>query len=284
MYYFNSRLLAATLLASATILTACSSDDDATDSTPHRPITVVIDDATRASVTTTKSLSSFKLYGKNTDFTFNKSGSDWVASPVNEWPSAATDDEMVNFYAYSLGTFNATDKTLEFTVNEDAFNQHDLIVATNQLSYNGCGGRVHLVFDHICTAVDFTFYMTNTLSTALNGSTLTVKSVVLSNIKSYGTYNFLTDSWTLGTKTSNYTLTNSDLTATTSQQALPCGYLFMIPQTFDNESQAAVKVTYKIGEGAEKVTTLPLNGITWEKNSNHSIPIKLTTSNIQVNP
>ncbi len=268
-------------------LTACSSDDEAErgllpedssnlkqrplfsdDSQAQRLITVEVEETpmtdtsapeeekmeTRATATTTSTLAAFSMnYQGNKDnkYDFTKTGTEWSSF---YWPGSVENDERIDFYAYTGGTFNynSDNPYLTFTVAEDASNQHDLLVAEHkQIAYNDAGGRVSLSFNHACAAVLFNVQITNTLKTKLGGY-LTVNSIVLHNVKNSGEYYYGTKSWTMGESSSYYTLTNGNFTVTTDYQPLPCGNLFMIPHTREANGTKGtyLKVEYTTTSGA----------------------------------
>lgn len=279
-----------TILTTAGLFTACSSGDE--DSIPvekPRRITVevtqrpLVGDAqardfdTRSDITT--EVPDFSLYGGGSSYTLSKATGKWVAAP-NKWPVA--DDASVPFYAYTGGTFNLGDNGnsyVRFTVDENAFSQHDLLVATNTVSFVSGGGKVPLTFDHACAAVAFNVYMSNKLKNNLVGKNLTVTSIVLKNVCNEGKYFYGTKSWTLVNNFSDYTLTNTSggdgIEISTSPQALPCGNLFMIPQTINTN----LEVSYKVGGVAKTSVNIPLS-TTWAAGTKYTIDIKLGTSTI----
>ena len=161
-------------------------------------------------------------------------GSEGKWSSTGSWPG--TSDE-VTWYAYTDGTFNQTEDAnklpyINFTVEEAAASQHDLLVATASGTYSGTGGKLSFTFDHACSALRF--YVKK--STNINDKTLTVSSIVLKNVIKDGKYYYGTQSWTLGTTSTNYTLLSSSQTLASDSYVLLNGseddsYLFLIPQT-----------------------------------------------------
>ena len=70
----------------------------------------------------------------------------------------------------------------------------------------------------------------------INDKTLTVSSIVLKNVIKDGKYYYGTQSWTLGTTSTDYTLLSSSQTLASDSYVLLNGseddsYLFLIPQT-----------------------------------------------------
>ncbi len=240
------------LLLIATGLAACSNDDEVAPAQEH-PITVTISEkpftaptsnaaavrSTRAAITTTETFSAFSIdyvYGTAPSTgkrTATKTAGTWNVD--GSWPDTDTDKE-VNWYAHSDGTFYRDDDEgtpyISFTVDENAAQQKDLLVATLSASCDECSGHLNFTFNHACAAVRFYVKKANNLS----DYTLTVSNVKLSGVVNAGDYYYNTSSWKLGNKTSNYTLydgtaktlTNSDYEALDATDA---PYLFLIPQT-----------------------------------------------------
>ena len=240
------------LLLIATGLAACSNDDEVAPAQEH-PITVTISEkpftaptsnaaavrSTRAAITTTETFSAFSIdyvYGTAPSTgrrKATKTAGTWTVD--GSWPDTDTDKE-VNWYAHSDGTFYRDDDEgtpyISFTVDENAAQQKDLLVATLSTSYDECGGHLNFTFDHACAAVKFYAKKANNLS----DYTLTVSNVKLSGVVKAGDYYYNTSTWTLGDAKSSYTLydgtaktlTNTDYEAL---DATVAPYLFLIPQT-----------------------------------------------------
>lgn len=298
-----------TILTTAGLLTACSSGDE--DSIPvekPRRITVevtqrpLVGDAqardfdTRSDITT--EVPDFSLYGGGITYTLSKATGKWVATP-NYWPRGVADDASVPFYAYTTNSVNAFqynngDPYVSLTVDENAFSQHDLLVATNTVSFVSGGGKVPLTFDHACAAVAFNVYMTKALSDKLkenSKTTLTVTSIVLKNVKNKSKYYYNRDSNKWDTPVYKYTepnkpcytLTDSEITVGLADEskALPCGNLFMIPQTStaNGTEGTYLEVNYRIDSGAVKTANIAFD-INWAAGTKYTIDIKLGTSTI----
>jgi len=237
------------LLLIATGLAACSNDDEVITA-QERPITVTVSEkpfttptsnaapvrSTRAAITTTETFSTFSIdyvYGTAPSTgkrTATKTAGTWTVDGY--WPDTKKE---VNWYAHSDGTFYRDDKGspyISFTVDENAAKQKDLLVSTLSKSREECSGHLNFTFDHACAAVKFYVKKANNLS----DYTLTVSSVILSEVVNTGDYHYDTSTWTLGNETSNYTLydgtaktlTNSDYVALDATEA---PYLFLIPQS-----------------------------------------------------
>ncbi|MCR5819650.1 MAG: fimbrillin family protein [Bacteroidaceae bacterium] len=270
-------------------LTACSSDDDEAtpDNSTKRPLTVEVTEnpmvdengtprktvTTRGTEITTSSLSSFSMNYQNNKYDFSKTGSTWN---TNTWPSVENDTK-IDFYAYNGGTFNYNSGSpyLNFTVEDYASNQKDLLVATHkQISYNDAGGKVTLAFDHVCAAVKFRMCIISGES-GINGHTILITSVVLNGAKKSGTYHYDTATWDEVSTVEPYTLTTGSFTPATypTYTTLPCGYLFLIPQTKEGLS---LTISYTDG-GTEKSKNYPLTG-TWQTGYEYTVNIYVGAS------
>lgn len=295
------RLIPLPLLAVPLFFASCSSDDSMTPidevTPPQRPISVEVSETpfgnttearqlTRAAITDLTSFNSFKMTANNPDkdnYIVTKNGS-WVVN--GSWPYGVGDNTPVTFYAYSDGTYNDNSGTpyISFIMDENASAQHDLLVATNTVSFNDHQGKVPLTFDHACAAVAFNVQITNTLKTKL-GSTLTINSIVLRNVSNTGRYYFGTSTWG-DVKASDdpktppyYTLTDGDITVDNTPQALRSNYLFVIPQTraANGTTGTYLEVNY---DSNQKQATIPLD-VNWEAGKKYTVNIKLGTTFIQ---
>ena len=249
------------VLLAGLAFTACSNEDQAVQQPQKqsRPLTIEVTEnpliqdgeegsnSNRAAITTTSDLTAFKLdyvYTKNETKYTNGEGNAYSATNTSGtwtttggWPDTGDNNTEVNWYAYSDGTFNLTDATpklpyINFTVEESAASQKDLLVATASGTYSGTGGNLSFNFDHACAAVRF--YVKK--STNLDSYTVSVSSIVLKNVVKQGKYYFGTGAWELSDTRSNYTLLSSAKTLASNAYDLLNGsadnsYLFLIPQT-----------------------------------------------------
>ena len=272
----------------AAFLAACSSDDQDEPKQEPRLITVEVTEnplldangtpkqlPTRtAAATTSESLSAFSMnYTEDYKYDFKKTDGSWN---TNTWPDIGKDTK-IDFYAYNAGTFqwNSGNPYLSFTMDASASNQTDLLVATRKaISYNDAGGKVSLDFDHACAAVKFNISKT----TGVGEKSVTVKSVVLSGVKDQGDYYFNADTkWQSLTGSASYTLTTGDITLTTDKQPLPCGYLFLIPQS---KVGLILTVNYTVNGGAVQTHEFNLTG-SWVDGTEYIINISMGTSIIK---
>lgn len=270
----------------AVTLAACSSDDNTNEETPKvRPISVVVTENslqdntngvrqdTRADATTTSSLERFKMnYGAEINYNVQRDGKDWRFNGANEasWP--VQDNSEVTFYAYSYPgsdpsttnpgyNYNSGNPYLSFSQEENASTQHDLLVATRTTTYNAHQGKVYLTFDHACAAADFQIAITSGVSD--KRVSVAVKKIELCNIMSSGDYSFA-EGWRNLSNHTNYTLYDSNMSLSTESQAVPGGYLFIIPQTVtaydssSNTSGAYYRLTLTVS-GVDKVGIIPFS-------------------------
>ena len=290
-----ARLFPLPLLAAPLFFASCSSDDSMTPidevKTPQRPISVEVSETpfgnttearqlTRAAITDLTSFSAFTMTANMDNLSVEKKNGSWVVD--GNWP-VADDNTPVTFYAYSNysnRTYNDNSGTpyISFIMDENASAQHDLLVATNTVSFNKHQGKVPLTFDHACAAVALNVQITNTLKTNL-GSTLTVNSIVLRNVSNSGKYYFGTSTWGDVSGSAYYTLT-SGITVDTEAQALSSNYLFVIPQTraVNGTTGTYLEINYTLS--GSKQATIPL-AVDWEAGSKYTIDIKLGTTLIQ---
>lgn len=293
-------------LLAAAFLTACSSDDPEPQAPKQeeqpsqqepRLLTVEVSETpladangtpnqikTRtAAATTTASLKEFFMNYQDSKNDFTKEGSTWRPAT---WPTGTGNSQKLDFYAYNDGTLNWTstdtdpysDPYLSFTVNSDAFNQTDLLVATNKVSYNDYSGKVPLTFDHACAAVKFNLIRTD----GAGSHTIVITSVTLSGVQNQGQYHYdSTPKWTELKGSTSYILTTSDAWNIPSSEngishPLPCGYLFLIPQT---KSGKTLTVNYTL-DSTPNSKSFNLTG-TWEAGLEYTINIYIGESFIK---
>ncbi|MCR5270141.1 MAG: fimbrillin family protein [Prevotella sp.] len=244
------------LMLIATTMAACSSGDN--DATPQRPevraLSFEVSETpyaipngsriTRAAIAS--SLDKFYLnyvYLLGSEPQTNGSSMEttkdgekgWKVGDGNTgWPDT---ENMVNWYACSEHVpfykgEQATGPYINFSVNETASDQKDLLVAKASGTYAETGGKLSFTFNHVCSALRIYVKKANNLA----DYTLTVSEVKLYNVVSQGDYYFNTSSWTLGATKSNYTLySGAGLTLGTKSFVLlgdsSAPYLFLLPQT-----------------------------------------------------
>lgn len=226
-----------------------------------------------AAATTTATLSSFTMNYTDAWYNnFTKTGGTWSTA---DWPYGVNENTKIDFYAYNAGSFqwNSGTPYVSFTMDEDAFSQKDLLVATHkQISYNDTKGVVSLTFDHACAAVQFQICQTKKVTD--EGKNFIINSIVLKNVRKNGDY-YYDSGWTLGSNLTDLTLTNSTITLTTAYQLLPCQWLFLIPQSQDG---IQLEIKYTVNEGAEKTKILNVGTDSWEQGKQYTVNIRVGSS------
>ena len=277
-------------LMTAMLFAACSNEDSGVPQQEPRQLTVEVTEnplldsngepkqvMTRtATVTTTATLESFSMNYQDSEYDFTKIGGTWS---TKSWPNGVDNDTKIDFYAYNKGTFywNSGNPYISYVMShDDGFNQTDFLVATHKdISYNDAGGNVSLDFDHACAAVKFYICKTS----GVGDKAVVVKSVVLSGVKYQGDYRYnTTPNWeTWGDDTASYDLHNSDITLTTEKVALPCGYLFLIPQS---KVGLTLTVNYTVNGGTTQSHDFHLTG-SWNAGTEYVVNINMGTSIIK---
>ncbi|MBO7581014.1 MAG: hypothetical protein J6T38_05780 [Bacteroidaceae bacterium] len=251
------------------LLAGCSNDSDEPEppqpENPKQsfPLTIEVEEnpmipegvrsvGTRAAITTTSSLEAFNMsyvYGTAEPGSVSASKNEEGKWSGGDWPNdAALNNYNVNWYAYTSYTSdtgsaqfvgNDGNPYIDFTVDGDVANQHDLLVAQTSGTYAGTGGNLKLTFDHVCSALRLFIKK----STNLSAYTLSVSNVTLCNVVKQGYYYFGTGTWTLTTSRASYdiypgsepqTLGSTDyipMDGDQSNNEATHTYLFMIPQT-----------------------------------------------------
>ena len=228
-----------------------------------------------AAATTTASLSSFTMNYTDAWYNnFTKTGSVWSPTTI-DWP--VPDDSKIDFYAYTDGPFiyNGGNPYVSFTMDENAFHQKDFLVATHkQIAYSDEDGKVSLVFDHACAAVQFQICQTKTVTEQKHS--FNINSVVLKNVHKDGDY-YYDSGWTLGSNLTDLTLTNTNIDLTkTDDPLLPCKWLFLIPQSQDG---IQLEIKYTIDGGAEEKTkVLNVGTGNWEQGKQYTVNIRVGSS------
>ncbi len=164
----------------------------------------------------------------------------WNTSTTYYWPGA---EHSLKFYAWApADVFTSVPTTsastmLGYTVPDKVAGQKDLVVAvTGDVSGNS-NSAVPLTFKHVCTAVSFQV-----------GSRMQpgiIKSVALKGVKSVGTYDMASETWTLDGTTADFSQVISvSLTGneTEGTQITPAGRTFMmLPQVLPAGAKMVVE-------------------------------------------
>lgn len=270
------------VLLGALAFAACSTDSDEQSQQPPQkttyPLTIEVTEnpliqdgaegskSNRAAITTGTTLNEFYIdymYNSTSSYsstdprlTASKDGDGkWTSTVV--WPDG---DATINWYASTNGTFQPNGGTpyVNFTVDENASAQKDLLVATASGTYDSMGGKVAFNFNHACAAVRF--YIKKAKD---HTNTLNISSVVLKNVIKQGKYYFGTGNWDLSSVVSNYTLSSGINNLSSDAYQLLNGnadnsYLFLIPQEltgWNGSTGTYVEIawTYNSSNGTAKV-------------------------------
>lgn len=308
------------VLLAGLAFTACSNEDQAVQQPQKqsRPLTIEVTEnplvqdgeegsnSNRAAIVS--SLTSFKLdyvytkgatlYTNGEGYAYSATNTSGTWSTSGIWPESGGDN-TVYWYAYTDGTFNQTEDAnklpyINFTVEEAAASQHDLLVATASGTYSGTDGKLSFTFDHACSALRF--YVKK--STNINDKTLTVSSIVLKNVIKDGKYYYGTQSWTLGTTSTDYTLLSSSQTLASDSYVLLNGseddsYLFLVPQTLtawdhvtaiaSATTQSYLEVTCSINGGASQTAYVPF-GTTLVGGKKYDVKINIGKNSLYSGP
>lgn len=285
----ETTLLALSLFTLMTpLVSSCSSDDHEETLSEQRLLTVEVSERpmtdengkalqapTRTEApTSTASLTAFTMNYQTNKYIFTKSGTEWNTF---SWPSGVGNNDQIDFYAYSSGSFiwDSSNPYLTFTLNSDAFNQHDLLVATHKgIAYSDTKGQVSLEFDHACAAIKFNICKT----TGVAERTIIITDVSLSGVKNRGEYHYnATDPspvWQNLQGTQSYKLNDSDITLTTDMQELPCHYLFLPPQ---DKTDLTLTVSYT-ADGTPGSHAFTWTSGTWEAGHAYNVNISMGTA------
>ena len=144
----------------------------------------------------------------NGPVTWDDSNSQWSYSPTKYWPNNAS--QQLDFLAYA--PYNdathilVSGSNLTFTVDDNAANQVDLIVATAKNQTRSTNqGAVALHFRHLLSRLQF-----EAKAAAGYGSEITFTSATLSGAPTEGTFNPWTEAWTSTQGTGSYNVSNSN--------------------------------------------------------------------------
>ena len=201
----------------------------------------------------------------------------WSSDNVYYWPGA---ESSLQFYAWapvyagftSTPTVPSEDALLGYTVPAEVANQKDVVVASPAETLGDHNAAQLLTFRHICTAVKFAV-----------GSQMqpgTIKRVALKGVRTSGTYNMASDTWSLTNTTGDFTQTldktmNGTEAAgteiTTAEQTF-----MMLPQEQLPEG-ATVKVVFADNTtGTERILTAPIAGTEWPQGKTVTYRLSIT--------
>ena len=297
------------------LLAACANDDEPTGQQVQNtyPLTIEVTEtpmtgeemgSSRAAITTTSSLNGFNMYyvygttPSSGSRTATKNGDGkWTGG---SWPTDAGGGVMVNWYASTGGSFNLTEDAnklpyINFTVEENATSQKDLLVAKTHDTYANCSGNLIFAFHHACAALRFLVKKATNLETC----TLKVSNIVLHNVIKKGKYYYGTESWTPSTESENianyslYTGSAFTLGSGSTDWKILNGtngtsgsdpYLFIIPQTLTEWNGSAgtyIQFVWQcagVGSGSG-IARIPLSKVL-EKGYKYDVKINIGTTTL----
>ena len=189
---------------------------------------------------------------------FENDGTSYKSNPAYFWPGAGT----LNFTAVAnapesgfvpnLNTAGTALESFTYTVPADATAQEDIVVAT--ASVGGANNKtVPLNFKHIMSAVNFTVG-----EKVANG---VIKSITINNIKTTGSYNVATGTWTPNTDSKDsYSVAFSSTVNGTYEPNGKTGAIInddectvmMMPQVLDADAEVVVEFIYDNAPSAVK--------------------------------
>ena len=202
-------------------------------------------------------------YLKNVNFSFDGYMLTADSDRLIKWSAAeGTDRSKLRIFAYtpvsddnmtvSYGTDgNYRIPAITYTVPTDIRQQKDIVTATAEVS-TSFRKNIPLTFDHILTGLKFKA-----------GFDCTVKSITVSGVVPTGIYT-IGEGWSGLSGTQTYTMTfdgkqvrTGDMITSEDDNTV----LFMIPQSFENTSEASITLKYN----DDQTITTSLKGIEWEE-------------------
>ena len=206
-----------------------------------------------ASLTGTNGQTSLFFPAEGEEFTKNDNNI-FVSNPEHFWPGAGTIDFVAVANAPTSGftpKLNSDGTALEsftYTVPDAAADQKDIVVAKPEDPVSGANNKsVPLNFKHIMSAVNFTVG-----EKVANG---VIKSITINNIKTTGSYNVATGTWTPNTDgkgSYSAAFSSTDANGNYEPNDKPNGTIIndgactfmMMPQVLDADAEVVVEFIY----------------------------------------
>jgi hypothetical protein len=199
------------------------------------------------------------------DQTYTKNSSDVYSGTRNYfWPGS---DWQLDFYVVNDPdvTIDRDNFTFTYEVPSSISDQKDLLATTAKSISGSYNSSVPLSFEHACTAIQFK--VENIPSTA------SLKSITLKGVQYKGTYSFnatTSSPWTLESATTDFTLSNGTSSLPQAEDGTVYisnadnSYFMMLPQEFDEDSEAEVEVVLGFTGGKSDITyKASLAGTEW---------------------
>lgn len=221
----------------------------------------------------------------NVKVTKDNASSTWTTGTPYYWP---TGKKLTFFAWYPYNSKNLTipkdnnvkDTKLFYEIPEQVADQEDFMMAAS----NGVSetSSVPILFRHMLTAVKF--------KTGNNIPACTVKSITLKKVKYKGNHNWYPTGsgiapWNLDTDTKDFTLNfpnGKEVAENTETELTGEGEtFFMMPQSFENDSEARLEVTLEMN-GAEQTIGAKLKDLTNGYNYSGWSPTTTVTYNISL--
>lgn len=206
-----------------------------------------------------------RLNGKVFKFDGDQMGAE--GEPV-KWNDTPANTRKLRIYSYIPNTTGVSvgqsSPTIEYEVSENVSEQIDLITSYKEVSTSN-KQRIPMNFTHALTAIQFR-----------SGFECRVKSITVSNVLKKGIYSFEDDSWdTTGQTKGSFTVDFDDDQGTKGMKVFKGDMitfdtkgtvLMMIPQSFGEQTDATISMTYYVGESNidTKTITTSLTGASWK--------------------